>query len=120
MQMDQMQAIQLDIENADLNQAQEKAREKACEGEKDLRLIAWYDSRRNTGGPATACQGEPPKCVRDYAESHGGECKVWVNDGEYEFYFATTGQDVEQLDPEWVTKVHEFADTSEHDNVQGG
>lgn len=120
MTVEEMETIQLDVHEADLNTAQHEARREACAGESDRRLIAWYDRTRETGGPEPACQGEPPKCVRDYAASHGAECRVWVNDGEYEFYFAETGQDVAQLDPNWVVHVHEQADTMEHANVQGG
>lgn len=120
MDVSQMSSIPVAMDDATLERAQQEARSRACEGEKDLRLIAWFDRERNTGGPEPACKGEPPKCVRDYAASHGGECRVMVNDGEYEFYFGRTGPDVEELDPEWVQRVHEGLDTDEFDNVQGG
>ena len=120
MQVDQMETYQKDLPDATLNAAQHEARKHVCEDQGDLRLIAWYDRNLKTGGPEPACQGEPPKCVRDYAESHGAECRVWVNDGEYEFYFAKTGEDVAELDPNWVVHVHEDTDTMAHANVQGG
>lgn len=120
MDVSQMETIQLDIDDTDLNTAQHKARVEACAEKEDLRLIAWYDRTHETGGPEPACEGEPPKCVRDYAASHAAECRVWVNDGEYEFYFAETGKDVAELDPNWVVRVHEDLDMDEHANVQGG
>ena len=121
MHVDEMNTIQLDLDGeVSLNHAQENARNAVSESNDDLRLIAWYDRNRETGGPATACEGEVPKCVRDYASSHGSEARVWVNDGEFEFYFAPTGKDVEELDREWALRVHEDTKGSEHANVQGG
>jgi hypothetical protein len=121
MDIDKMESIPLDLEDGvELNTAQDKARESAQEGDADLRLIAWYDRDRGTGGPGEACAGEVPKCVRDYASSHGAEKRVWVNDGKYEFYFSPTGKDVVELDKEWAIRVHKDAGTSEFDNVQGG
>jgi hypothetical protein len=122
MKVDEMKTIQLDLdEAANLTRAQGEARGAVSnDSEEDLRLIAWYDRKRETGGPATACKGEVPKCVRDYASSHGAETRVWVNDGVFEFYFAPTGRDVEELDKEWAVKVHEGTQGMEHTNVQGG
>ena len=104
-----------------LQRAQEEARNAVSDGlPGELRLIAWYDRDRQTGGPTTACRGEVPKCVRDYASSHNAQKRVWVNDGAYEFYFAETGDDVVELDEEWAVQVHKDTKTLEHANVQGG
>lgn len=121
MNMDEMQMVNLDLdEGVDLDTAQREARSEVDAEAQNLNLIAWYDQDRSTGGPSVACAGEVPKCIRDYAESGGAETRVWVNDGKYEFYFSPTGDDVEELDEDWVVKVHEGAKRSEHDNVQGG
>lgn len=121
MDIKQMETITLDLEGqGTLNEAQEQARDAVSTDNVDMRLIAWYDQRRETGGPREACAGEVPKCIRDYASSHGGQKRVWVNDGTYEFYFSPTGKDVEELDREWALRVHEGAKNSEFDNVQGG
>lgn len=121
MLIEEMETTQLDLSGAaDLIHAQEEARNAVSEGPGDLRLIAWYDRERRTGGPTTACKGEVPKCVRDYASAHGAEKRVWVNDGAFEFYFAETGEDVEELDRDWAIRVHAEARTTEYDNVQGG
>ncbi len=121
MRIDEMETITLDLDTAaSLPDAQAEARAAAGTADDALRLIAWYDRQRGTGGPTDACAGEVPKCIRDYASSHGAERRVWVNDGRYEFYFASTGTDVEELDEEWAIRVHEGAESSEFDNVQGG
>lgn len=121
MDIEEIKTIQLDLgDSPSLNEAQKEAREAAQTDNADLSLIAWYDRNRETGGPQEACAGEVPKCIRDYATSHGSERRVWVNDGEFEFYFSPTGKDVEELDREWALKVHEGAKTSDFDNVQGG
>jgi hypothetical protein len=121
MEVSEMDTIPLDLnESVSLNDAQRKARSAASQADDDLRLIAWYDHTRSTGGPTVACSGEVPKCIRDYASSHGGQRRVWVNDGKFEFYFSPTGKDVEELDREWALRVHEKATTAEFDNVQGG
>jgi len=121
MDIDDMQMVTLDLDDdVDLNTAQQAARDEVDAEGHNLRLIAWYDQDRGTGGPNEACAGEVPKCIRDYGASHQAETRVWVNDGKYEFFFSPTGDDVEQLDPEWAIKVHEGADTSEFDNLQGG
>jgi len=105
MEIQEMNTIQLDMEGSlDLLRVQEVARDEVEDD--DLRLIAWYDRTRETGGPSEACEGETPKCVRDYASSHGAERRVWVNDGAFEFYFSRTGKDVEELDKEWALEVH--------------
>jgi hypothetical protein len=121
MSIDKMENIPLDLEDGvTLNTAQEEARKSAKADDGDLMLIAWYDRDRGTGGPGEACAGEVPKCVRDYASSHGALKRVWVNDGKYEFYFSPTGKDVVELDKEWVVRVHKGARSSEFGNVQGG
>jgi hypothetical protein len=105
MDINEMETIQLDMEGSlDLLRVQEVARDEVEDD--DLRLIAWYDRTRETGGPNEACEGEAPECVRDYASSHGAERRVWVNDGAFEFYFSRTGEDVEELDKEWALEVH--------------
>jgi hypothetical protein len=121
MSMGKMETIQLDLEDGvSLMEAQERAREKARMDNEDLRLIAWYDRDRKTGGPGEACAGEVPKCVHDYAGSHGANRRVWVNDGQFEFFFSPTGDDVTELDKEWAIRVHKGAGVSDFDNVQGG
>ncbi len=119
MEVTEMKQYTLELEDATLERAQQEARNVACDDEEDLRLIAWYSRAHETGGPEPACKGEPPKCVRDYAASHDGECRVLVNDGEYEFYFGLTGPDVAELDPDWVAKVHAGAETEERADIQG-
>lgn len=121
MEVSEMETIQLDLDqNTSLNAAQRQARSAVSKDDDDLRLIAWYDGRRETGGPSVACRGEVPKCVRDYASSLGSEHRVWVNDGLFEFFFSSTGKDVEELDREWALRVHDEAELGHHDNVQGG
>jgi len=121
MSMEKMDTIQLDLDDGvSLNEAQEKAREKAKTDKEDLRLIAWYDRDRQTGGPQEACAGEAPKCVHDYASSHGAQRRVWVNNGQFEFFFSPTGDDVTELDKEWAIRVHKDAGVSDFDNLQGG
>ena len=121
MDVKEMETIPLDMDGEGaLNEAQQLAREAVKTDNVDMRLIAWYDRTRETGGPLEACAGEVPKCIRDYASSHGGEKRVWVDDGKFEFYFSPTGKDVEELNREWALRVHEDAGTSEFDNVQGG
>jgi len=121
MEVSKMETIQIELSNeVSLDAAQEEARNAVAEPNDDLRLIAWYDQRHSTGGPSAACSDEGPECVRDYASSHGGEKRVWVNDGALEFFFSPTGTDVSELDREWALKVHEGAGNSQFDNVQGG
>ncbi|MGM0668826.1 MAG: AF1514 family protein [Gemmatimonadota bacterium] len=121
MDINEVETITLDLDGeTSLTEAQAQAREAAQADKENLSLIAWYDRKRETGGPSEACAGEVPKCIRDYATSHGSRKRVWVNDGEFEFHFSPTGKDVEELDREWALRVHEGAKTSEHDNVQGG
>ena len=74
MNVSEMETITLDMDDGvTLNSAQEEAREAAAPDNVDMRLIAWYDRSRETGGPSEACAGEVPKCIRDYASSHGSK-----------------------------------------------
>ena len=56
------------------------------EGDESM-LLAWYDAARDVGFP------EARECTRDqpnwevYAENHGANLRVEVNDGAYVFLF---------------------------------
>lgn len=58
---------------------------------RDVMLVAWFDGKNNMGYPAVKeGSGDKPSWLA-YAESHGGNLSVNVNDGEFVFVFATTG-----------------------------
>jgi hypothetical protein len=75
----------------------EEATRKAIKPTKRTVLVAWWDKKRHTGGPAEACSGDAPKCSADYARSHGASTRVKVNDGQYEFFYGEIPQGHEEL-----------------------
>lgn len=120
MDVDKMKTIPLSLDGAlERQPAQEEARAAAQGQDPAVHLVAWYDRQRQTGGPQEACAGEPPKCVRDYAASHGAEYRVQVNDSAYEFYFGSAGEDVAELDREWAIKIHDETEASERERPPG-
>jgi hypothetical protein len=97
-----------------------KARRVARSNDEDLVLVSWWDEVRQTGGPEEACKGEVPKCVTDYATSHGGEIRVSVNNGKYEFFYLPVSAEHAKLDRDQLVARHKAAITGLYENVQGG
>ncbi len=55
---------------------------------RDAMLVAWFDGKNNIGYPVVQeCTGDKPGWLA-YAESHGGNLEVNINDGEFVFVFA--------------------------------
>ena len=75
----------------------EQATRKSIETSKRTVLIAWWDKKRHTGGPAESCSGDAPKCSADYARSHGASTRVKVNDGQYEFFYGEIPEGHEEV-----------------------
>ena len=56
---------------------------------RDAMLVAWFDGKNDMGYPVVQeCTGDKPGWLA-YAESHGGNLEVNINDGEFVFVFAT-------------------------------
>ncbi|RJP69471.1 MAG: hypothetical protein C4532_10990 [Candidatus Abyssobacteria bacterium SURF_17] len=100
--------------------AEKAAREAAMEAGGKLTLVAWYDKVRNMEGPREACANEGWKCARVYADHHGADIGVLVNEDQYEFYFTRIPEGFEELDEEAALDIHESAKRPDFDNVQGG
>jgi hypothetical protein len=84
-----MQEIALTVSGVVLDFAavQALARLAAGSAAPEPMLLAWYDRRRGQESPQVPeCQHKPGWLA--YAESHGGDIRVDVNDGEYVFIFA--------------------------------
>ena len=53
----------------------------------DFLLLAWYDGQRKEEHPSIPeCQHKPGWLA--YAEGHGGNIRVQINAGEFDFIFA--------------------------------
>ena len=87
--------LKLDVTRG-IAQAEEATR-KAIKSTKRTVLVAWWDKKLHTGGPAEACSGDAPKCSADYARSHGASTRVKVNDGQYEFFYGDIPEGHEEL-----------------------
>jgi hypothetical protein len=96
------------------------AREAAWDFDRNLSLMAWYDRVRNMEAPREACALEGWKCSRVYADHHGADLGILLNEGDYEFYFAKIPTDFVELDREEALDIHRWAETAEFDDVQGG
>ena len=100
--------------------AKKAAREKAMAGGEKVSLFAWYDRARKMGGPSETCSLEGWKCVRDYAEHHGAEMRISVNDDAFEFFFTKIPGDFVELDRQDSLEIHKDTRRDEFDDVQGG
>jgi hypothetical protein len=50
-------------------------------------IVAWYDGQKGEEHPVVPeCQHKPGWLA--YAEGHGGNIRVNINDGEFEFIFS--------------------------------
>ena len=71
----------------DFDTAQRLAQALAAREGKEPMLLAWFDRRRGRASPEIPeCQHQPGWLV--YAQSHGGNFRVDVNQGEYVFVFS--------------------------------
>jgi hypothetical protein len=71
-------------------------------------------------GPQDPCLHEGWKCARVYADNHGADVKVSVNDDDYEFYFASVPENFTRLDTEEALEIHEEVGRAGFENFQGG
>ncbi len=116
-----MRTINLKLDgNVDFYGAQEAARKALIRGEKNVTLVAWSDRLRDMEGPMEACSRESWKCARVYAENHGADLRISVNNDDYEFYFSGIPADYIGLDEEELREIHEPARAADFDDVQGG
>ncbi len=88
--MDNMEIIKVDGSNGgDFSTARREAKKAAIEklGGNPV-LWSWHDSKTGHRSPPVDCCGDDCKPAWEvYAASRGGNLKVEVNDGRYEFYF---------------------------------
>lgn len=85
-----MREIALSVRGAELDfeAAQRLANLMASRTGKEPMLLAWFDRKRGLESPRAAeCTKKPGWLA--YAESHGGDMKVDINQGEYIFVYAT-------------------------------
>jgi hypothetical protein len=97
-----------------------QARELIRPQEKNLTLIAWWDSTRGIGGPQEVCSDESISCVTAYAVGHGSKYQVDVNGGQYDFFYGAPAGEFTELDARMVEEVHRYARRNDFDDVQGG
>ncbi len=99
----------------------EQATRKAIKSNERTVLVAWWDKKLHTGGPAEACSGDAPKCSADYARSHGASTRVRVNDGLYEFFYAEIPEGHEELmRDEAIELRRRFGETAPSGEFVGG
>lgn len=116
-----MRTINLNLNgNVDFITAELAARKALIRADENVTLVAWSDRLRDMEGPTEACARESWKCARVYAENHGADVRVSVNNDDYEFYFAGIPSDYTGLDTEELRDIHERAKTADFDDVQGG
>ena len=74
----------------DVGLANALAEQIAARFAKDFLLLAWYDGQREEEHPnVPECQHKPGWLV--YAEGHGGNIRVRINEGEFDFIFVAVG-----------------------------
>ena len=78
----------------DYGEAQRAAKDAALEGGGDVTLVSYYDRARNKMVPEVVSSKEEHDGYRIYAETHGADIRVTVNDDEYDFFFLSIADDV--------------------------
>ena len=113
-----MKPIKVNIHaNADFNSAQSKSADQIPH--EHASLVSWYDRKNKTGGPLEACGDQSLKTSQDYARSNGAEYRVSAGQ-RFEFFYSSTPEGTEQLDPEMLVEVHKNLEYDRYENVQGG
>lgn len=115
-----MKTLNITVKDADYGAAERAAKDAVKWEDGKSTMMAWYDKPRNMEGPREACAKEGWKCARVYADNHGADVGVIVNDGEYEFYFSKVPASFTELDRDESLEAHKEAEQGEFDNVQGG
>jgi len=90
-----MKQITLHIEQSGLDFAQAKriAEQRALDADENAMLLAWSSRDQGKVSPEVQeCTGDQPGW-RAYAESHGGNIEIDINDGDYVFIYATVNGD---------------------------
>lgn len=85
----EMRQVVIDIKGVplDVALANSLAERVAAHLAEEYLLLAWYDGQRNEEHPhVPECQHKPGWLA--YAEGHGGNIRVRLNDGEFDFIFA--------------------------------
>jgi hypothetical protein len=88
-----MRRIGLDVSGVtlDFEAAQALAQTLTRQVAPDAMLLAWFDRARGEESPRVPeCQHKPGWLA--YAESHGGDLKIGINNGAYVFIFASGKQ----------------------------
>jgi hypothetical protein len=114
-----VQTLELNTTSNDFTNIEQQAR-KLVGSHQNVALLAWWDSKRKTGGPQEACSDETAECVASYAGGHGSSHRIRVNGGTYDFFYGTPSGNYDELDREAVASAHQHAKNSGFDNVQGG
>ncbi len=85
-----MQQVNIVIDGIplDIEQANALAEQVAAHLASDFLLLAWYDGQRQEEHPSMPeCQHKPGWLA--YAEGHGGNIRVRINEGQFDFIFVS-------------------------------
>jgi hypothetical protein len=84
-----MDAIKLNMKKGklDFDNAMKEARKAAAKAGGNVTLVSYWDRERDWMVPRVSCLDAGDDGHRIYAESHGADIRVTVNDGAFDFYF---------------------------------
>ncbi|MBI4829952.1 MAG: AF1514 family protein [Candidatus Lindowbacteria bacterium] len=82
----------------DFASAEKEARKAAMKAGGNVTLVSYYDRAEDKMVPRVSCMDAGEQGHRIYAESHGADIEVTVNDGAFDFYFFRIPDDA--LEPE--------------------
>lgn len=88
-----MHIIHLNVTDTELNadSAKTLATTAAAQPGADVMVVAWYDGQKQEEHPdVPECQHKPGWLA--YAEGHGGQIQVDINNGEFIFIFTDLGE----------------------------
>ncbi len=80
---------------ATIEDALRHVREEAGE---EAMVLSYYDRKENRSVPEVRCMTKGEEGSRIFAEAHGADYRVTVNDGEYEFFLKDLSEDIVEPD----------------------
>lgn len=88
--------------SVDIEDAARHAREAAGA---NSTVLSYFDRKENRSVPEVRCLTKGEEGPRLFAEAQGADCRVTVNEGEYEFFLKSLPEDVLEPDPHHTARL---------------
>ena len=85
-------------------------------------VLSYFDRSENRSVPEVRCATKGEEGFRVFAEAHGADYQVTVNDGEYEFFLKDVSEDIVEPDAHHTARLsmHDGRNEEEFQSFIGG